>query len=93
MLCGGRDGAWGSRKREQGGLFVGQHLRHRGLAIGQGGQIDGSGQKTGGAGLGGCVAEAMSLARSSERDKKWDRRTLSPRCHVRTWPRWRKANK
>ena len=48
---GGGDGAWGSHKREQGGLSVGQHLRQRGLAIGQGGQADGSGQKTGGAGL------------------------------------------
>ena len=52
MLCGGGGGgAWGSRKREQGGLSKGQHLGQRGLAIGQGGQTGGSGQKTGGAGL------------------------------------------
>ena len=44
-------------------------------------------------GFGGCVAEAMSLARSSERDKKWDQLTLSPRCHVCTWPRRGKVNK
>ena len=48
---GGGGGAWGSRKREQGRLSFRQHLKQRGLAIGQGGQGDGSGQKIGGAGL------------------------------------------
>ena len=51
MLCVCVGGGGGIRKREQGGLSVGQHLEQRGLAIGQGGQADGSGHKTGGAGL------------------------------------------
>ena len=52
-----------------------------------------AGRRLVGRGLGGCVAEAMSLARSSERDKKCDRLTLSPRCHVCTWLRRLTANK
>ena len=52
-----------------------------------------AGRRLVGRGFGGYVAEAMSPARFSERDKKWDRLTLSPRCHVCTWPRRGKANK
>ena len=52
-----------------------------------------AGKRLVGRGFGGCVAEAMSLARSSERDKKWVRLTLVPRCHVCTWPRRLTANK
>ena len=37
---------------------MGQHLRQRGLAIGQGGQAGGSGQKTGGAGLWGLCSRS-----------------------------------
>ena len=36
------------------------------------GKVMEAGRRLVGQGFGGCVAEAMSLARSSERDKKWD---------------------
>ena len=36
-----------------------------------------AGRRLVGRNFGSCVAEAMTLVRSSERDKKWDRFTLS----------------